>query len=212
MKHWTEEFIDRCLAGVPRGKYRERTEKELGDHLEALCRDLEGAGHTPNEARTAALAQMGDPAQLARSYAREWRRRSLGLRTLAGAELLLVGVCMVVMSRLYIGNTPNFGKMWVADWGNVAIVATVVLLCCFLAKLWLLGRLASQIIAVIQLPPIFFWIVLHSSFEFTGVMMVPWWLGLSIHLLFLLWGKLNYRLFTRFQQEDDCLIQARQGA
>lgn len=210
--NWTEEFISRCLAAVPEGKYRARTEKELRDHLETLCRDLEGTGRAPEEAQAAALAQMGDPAELARSYLREWRRRSLGLRTLAGAEVLLVGVCIIVLGRLYAANTSNFGKMWVAHWGNVAIVLVFILMGCFITRLWLLGRLACQALTVIQLPPIVLWILCFSTFEFTGVMMVPWWLGLSIHLLFLVWGKLNYRLFTRFQQEDDFLIRHAQSA
>lgn len=209
--NWMENFIEQCLAEVPPGKYRTRTEKELEDHLEALRLDLEAAGRVPEEARAAALAQMGDPAELARRYVREWRRRSLGLRTLAGAEVLLVGVCMMVMGALYAANTPNFGKMWVAHWGNAAIVLVFILMGCFITRLWLLGRLACQALTVIQLPPIVLWIMCFSTFEFTGVMMVPWWLGLSIHLLFLFWGKANYKLFTRFQQEDDFLIRTRIG-
>lgn len=45
--------------------------------------------------------------------------------------------------------------------------------------------------------------VFGGPFEFTGVMMVPGWLGLSIHALFLAWSAGNYKLFTRFWQEDD---------
>ena len=73
MKNWTEELIGQCLEGVPEGSYRERTKKELEDHLLALCRDLEEAGYAPEEARALAAARMGDPAELARRYIREWR-------------------------------------------------------------------------------------------------------------------------------------------
>lgn len=209
--NWMEEFISRCLAGVPEGKYRARTEKELGDHLLSLRHDLEEAGYPTEEARALAVERMGDPAELARSYLREWRRRSLGLRALAEAEILLVGLCIAVMSVLYATNTRNFGKQYPAHWGIVATLAAALLLCAFLFRGWTLARLSCQVLAVIQGPPIFFWVVLQSAFEFTGVMMVPWWLGSSIHTLLLLWALGNYSLLTRFQLEDDFLIQARRS-
>lgn len=199
---WMEEFIGRCLEGVPRGKYRARTEQELGDHLEALCRDLERSGYPPEEARAQAVSRMGDPAELARRCAEEWRRRSLYQRGLAAAELVLVIPCIMAAGYLYILNPRNFGKVWVAHWGIVAIVTAGFLLYTFAARYWTLARLTCWGLAVIQGPPIFFWIVCFSSFEFTGVMMVPWWLGLSIHLLFLVWAVGNYRLLGRFQKED----------
>ena len=85
--NWMEEFIGQCLAEVPEGGYRTRTEKELEDHLLSLCRSLEQAGYPPEEARVLAASRMGDPAELARRYAREWRRRTLWPRWLAAAEL-----------------------------------------------------------------------------------------------------------------------------
>lgn len=63
----------------------------------------------------------------------------------------------------------------------------------------------------IQLPPILCWMAISGPFEFTGVMMVPNWLGLSIHLLFLAWSAGNYALLTRFQREDDYRIRAYQS-
>lgn len=200
--NWKEEFIGTCLAGVPEGKYRTRAEKELGDHLEALCQDLAGAGYSQEEAQAAALARMGDPEELARRYLQEWRRRTLWQRWLAGAELLAVGLCIMVMSYLYTTNTRNFGKVWVAHWGIIAMIAAGFLLYAFLLNYWTLARMSALALAVIQGPPIFFWIVCFSTFEFTGVMMVPWWLGLSIHLLFQLWAVGNYRLLGRFRRED----------
>ena len=83
MKNWTEELIGQCLEGVPEGSYRERTKKELEDHLLALCRDLEEAGYAPEGARAAGLATRrswpgaisgsGDGGPCGRGG---WRRRS----------------------------------------------------------------------------------------------------------------------------------------
>lgn len=202
MKNWTDDFLTRCLEGVPRGDYRDRTEKELQDHLLALSRDLKGTGYSAEEAQSLAQARMGDPAELAHRYVREWRRRTLKQRSLIALELLLVGTVIVVMSVLYATNTRNFGKEWPAHWSYVAIPAVGLLLCGFAARSWTLARLSSWVITVIQLPPIFLWMCyLWGAFEMSG-MMVPGWLGLSLHLLYFAWGMRNYRLAVRFQRED----------
>lgn len=206
MKDWTEELIRRCLEGVPEGSYRERTKKELEDHLLSLCRDLEETGYTSSQARALAAARMGDPAELARNYVREWRRRTLWQRWLAAAELLPVALGMAVVGELYIANARNFGKPHPAYWGIVALLAAGILLWSlhgFGTKNWTAARPACLVLAIIQLPPIWCWIVFSGTYEFTGVMMVPGWLGLLVHVLFLVWSVGNYKLLARFQQEDN---------
>ena len=204
MNEWMNEFLTRCLEGVPPGKYRDRTEAELRDHLLALSRDLEGAGYSAGEARSLTQARMGDPAELSRRYVREWRRRTLGQRSLIVLELLLVGAAMVIMGYLYIFNTRNFGKALVAWWGIAAILAAGLLLCSFAARSWTLARWSSCIICVIQLPPVFCWIAFSGviGFEMSGVM-VPGWMGLLIHLLFFAWGAGNYYIATGSQPTEN---------
>lgn len=212
--NWMEEFIGQCLTEVPPGKYRTRTEKELRDYLECQRRALAEAGRTEAEARAEALAAMGDPAELARRYVREWRRRSLWPRWLAAAELTLFAACVAVVSLLYIANARNFGKPHPAYWGIVAIITDQFLwwsLYGLFMKRWTPAGPACLVLAVIQLPPIWCWMTIGGPFEFTGVMMVPGWLGLLAHVLFLVWSVGNYKLFTRFQQEDN-LIQHVQSA
>lgn len=76
------------------------------------------------------------------------------------------------------------------------------------AKRWTPAGPACLVLAVIQLPPIWCWIAFSGTYEFTGVMMVPGWLGFLVHVLFLVWSVGNYKLFTRFQQEDDLIRHA----
>lgn len=201
MNNWINDFLSRCLEGIPEGSYRARTEKELEDHLLALCRDLEEAGYTLPETRALAAARMGDPSELARRYIREWRRRTLWQRWLTAAELLPVGLGIAAVGELYIANARNFGKPHPAYWGIAAIMAAALVLYAFFAQYRALTRLACLMLAVIQLPPIFCWITFRSTYEFSGIL-VPWWLGLSIHLLFLAWSVANCKIFARFQEED----------
>lgn len=211
MKNWAEELIGQCLEGVPEGGYRTRTEKELEDHLLALCRDLEEAGYAPEEARALAAARMGDPAELARRYAREWRRRTLWPRWLAAAELTLFAACVAGTGLLYAANTRNFGKAIVGWWGIAAVLAAQILswnLYSLFTKRWTPARPACLVLAVIQLPPILCWMAISGPFEFTGLMMVPGWLGLLVHVLFLVWGVGNYKLLTRFREEDGLIRHA----
>lgn len=206
--NWMEGFISQCLEGVPEGAYRTRTEKELQDHLLALCQELEQSGYTQAEARALAISRMGSPAELARSCLREWKRRSLWRRRLMAAELVPVIPCMIAMGYLYIFNTRNFGKAWVAYWGIAAILTAGVLLWSlhgFFSRHWTAMKWCCLVLAAIQLPPIQCWMFyLYSAFEFFGVM-VPGWAGFSIHALFFIWAAFNYNLITRFQREDNLL-------
>lgn len=206
MNLWTDEFVSRCLKGVPEGDYRTRTAKELQDHLLTLERSLEEAGYAPEEARTLAQSRMGDPAELARRYAREWKRRMRPYRLFAYGTLLF-GLCVCVVGYLYAINTSNFGKLWVRDWGVVAgiVVMTMALSTVFASHttwkwMWTVPRWSSLVFAVIQGPPLFWWLVyIWTAFEFSGVM-VPGWVGFSVHFLFFRWALANYKIVSRLQR------------
>lgn len=206
MNNWTNDFVSRCLKGVPEGDYRARTAKELRDHLLTLERSLEEAGYAPEEAQALAQSRMGDPAELSRRYVREWRRRMRPYQLFAYGTFLF-GLCVCVVGYLYAINTSNFGKLWVRDWGVVAsIVVMIMALSTVFAShtrwkwTWTVPRWSSVVFAVIQGPPLFFWLLyIWSAFEFSGVM-VPGWIGFPVHLLFLRWALANYELASRLQR------------
>lgn len=99
-----EEFISQCLAGVPEGNYRARTEKELGDHLECQRRALLEAGRTEAEARAETLGLMGDPEKLKEEYLAAWKRSLPGrlaalgfcLRSWAGGLAVTAGTHLLI--------------------------------------------------------------------------------------------------------------------
>jgi len=69
LKKWTDEFIARCLDGLPpHSEYRCQIQKELEDHLVTLALDLEEDGFTSQAARARALSFMGSPEKLNQSY------------------------------------------------------------------------------------------------------------------------------------------------
>lgn len=89
--NWMDDFIARCLVDVPEGKYRERTEKELRDHMEKLrqsCSEEE------------VLTRMGDPERLRREYKAAWQRT---FQARAGRLGTIAGGCLL-MGVLYIGT------------------------------------------------------------------------------------------------------------
>lgn len=88
--NWMEEFISRVLADVPAGRYRQRAEKELRDHMEAL-------GQSCSEEEV--LSRMGDPERLRGEYRGAWNRTFQGrFRAIAGGCLLmgLLYICTAV--------------------------------------------------------------------------------------------------------------------
>lgn len=87
--NWMEEFISQVLVDVPAGRYRERTEKELRDHMEALrqsCSEEE------------VLSLMGDPERLRSEYKAAWNRT---LQARAGRLGTIAGGCLL-MGTLYL--------------------------------------------------------------------------------------------------------------
>lgn len=211
MNNWTGDFVSRCLRGVPEGDYRARTAKELQDHLLTLERGLEEAGYAPEEARALAQSRMGDPAELSRRYVREWKRRMRPYRLFAYGALLF-GLCVCAVGYFYAINTSNFGKLWVRDWG---VVASIVVMTMALSTVcashttwtwpWIVPRWSSLTFAVIQMPPLFWWLIYFGdAFEFSGVM-VPGWAGFSVHFLFLRWALVNYKIASRLQHGSTAL-------
>lgn len=91
--NWMEEFIRLVLADVPAGRYRERAEKELRDHMEALRQ---------SRSEEEVLSLMGDPERLRGEYKAAWNRtlqaRVGRLGTIAGGCLLMgtVYICTAV--------------------------------------------------------------------------------------------------------------------
>ncbi|GEM_PF-3508581 len=73
---------------VPRS-HRGALLRELESHLEDSRRDLEYAGHTPEEARLEAARRFGDPVMVARMLSSVYRPRLRRLRVAIAASLLL---------------------------------------------------------------------------------------------------------------------------
>ena len=94
---------------------------------------------------------------------------------------------IALIGVFYIPNGPNFGKSIVELWGIVAFV----LACAGILVLWINNQLATRIIcaimSVIQLPPVWCWMVFMDD-RFAGM---PGWLGLVIHAALLVWGLVN---------------------
>lgn len=75
MLKWANDFLEQCLSNIPEGKYSDRLRGELENHLTSLAQDLTEAGYSDIEAQAEAIRQMGDPAELNRSYRESWLRQ-----------------------------------------------------------------------------------------------------------------------------------------
>ncbi len=105
---WAEDYIRRCLSGIPKSKYRERLQSELADHLAQLLEDVSRAGRSEAEARSETLRQMGDADTLNADFRKEWMRTSERRRWDLTRELygcLLAGLSVMVLF-------PLFGVLW----------------------------------------------------------------------------------------------------
>ncbi len=125
---WAENYIGRCLSGVPKSEYRNRLRFELEDHLTLLESDLKAVGYAPEEAQSEALRQMGEAKELNAGYWAEWLRQPervrwdisrfvlgvllAGAGFLCGAALLLFGDTMLAlvhtMTHAVLYPTPPF--------------------------------------------------------------------------------------------------------
>lgn len=108
--NWTQQWIDEVLAEIPPGRYRQRLEAELRDHLETQCRALMEAGWTGEAAQAEALGVMGEPEVLREEYRTAWRRTfeakaraALGyLGAAVGGSLILFEMFVLVTALLLI--------------------------------------------------------------------------------------------------------------
>ena len=115
---WTEDYIRRCLSGIPKSEYRNRLQSELADHLALLVSDLETVGYGTEEARTEALRQMGDAKELNAGYWAEWLRQPERLRwdiSRYALGILLAGVGFLGGAALLF-----FGDVMLALFGTIA--------------------------------------------------------------------------------------------
>lgn len=99
MLDWADDFFQQCFDCIPEGRYYKRLRSELEIHLTALTHDLSEAGYSQAEARAEALRQMGDPAELNRSYREAWLRQPEYRALVAGKMFwgcILAGFCYIV--------------------------------------------------------------------------------------------------------------------
>ena len=70
MEERFDVFLEAVLAACPRATKKERREirRELADHLEDSALDMEERGYTREEARSRAVAAMGDPVEIGRQW------------------------------------------------------------------------------------------------------------------------------------------------
>lgn len=105
---WAEAYLDNCLAGIPKSKYRTRLRGELEEHLALLTGDLEGVGYTPEEARAEALRQMGDAEALNADYRAAWLRQPERVRW--DLSRMLYGCLQAGLSLMVV--FPFFLVLW----------------------------------------------------------------------------------------------------
>ena len=103
MNDWMANLISQCLADIPHGKYRDRTEKELRDHMETLYLSLTEGGMDPNQARGETLRAMGEPNKLKNEYRAAWQQSlpeqlDYRLKTWAWGCVVMFGAHFLVLS------------------------------------------------------------------------------------------------------------------
>ena len=96
---WMDDFLRRCLSGIPKGPYYKRLRSELTDHLTILTQALMESGRSQQDAQREALRQIGDPDLLNHSYQEAWlkqpeRAHHDMLRLFQGC--LVAGACYVM--------------------------------------------------------------------------------------------------------------------
>ena len=125
---WAENYLSRCLSGIPKSEYRKRLRGELTEHLALLESDLETSGRPPEEAQAEALRQMGDAKALNDGYWAEWLRQPerrrwdlsryalgvllAGVGFLGGAALLLFFDVMLALFQTLLSVKPGPTPFW----------------------------------------------------------------------------------------------------
>lgn len=158
---WTENFISQCLAEVPEGKYRTRTEAELRDHLECQRRTSPTVlGRTfPMYGNPVALTIFGSslfllPFSLGALYLRTCFRdahrpavwMTLGLLAAwAGEKTAIIGISALVYQMplgLDLLHRISRGGDVTGPWFTPAYIVLTFLGCLILGQLF--GRKAER--------------------------------------------------------------------
>lgn len=113
MKKWTDDFLARCLAGIPRSAYRSRVQAELEDHLLCLAEDLTASSDDFTAAQSRALELMGAPNKLNEHYKmsfQQWllRRPSYHLKTFSASAYIVVAASLALIFACFptfVGDT-----------------------------------------------------------------------------------------------------------
>lgn len=105
MNDWMADLISQCLADVPHGKYHERTEKELRDHMETLYFSLTEGGMDPNQAQGETLQAMGEPNKLKEEYRVAWQQSlpeqmDYRLKAWAWGGVVMFGTYLLILSAI----------------------------------------------------------------------------------------------------------------
>lgn len=112
--------LNASLKGLPAAE-RAELHSEVRQHLEALAAANEELGSSPEEAWKHALTQFGDPAEIGRRLAWEWRRGrgwvspdmaavlyTLGAHVLSMTALVLCTILVMLAFRLYDSSGTTF--------------------------------------------------------------------------------------------------------
>lgn len=110
--NWKQEWINEVLAEIPAGRYRNRMDTELLDHLETQYRALIESGRAEAEARAETLRAMGEPKSLQEEYQAAWLRSLPGrLETLKHQFGVLACGCAVMFGVHSLVGTV-IGTIW----------------------------------------------------------------------------------------------------
>jgi len=199
------DLISQCLADIPYGKYHDRTEKELRDHMESLYLSLTEGGMEPDQAQGEALRAMGEPDKLQEEYRAAWQRslpgrlEQLGLQLIAwtlgcavmlGVHLLIVfgmsyvwqmaislpGASQDPWIRMIRGTVGNLNGSWF--WYLLPLVSALFVGAYFLGRTFQISRHPVWKISV------------GLSFHVTFIVAFQiWWEAIDDHITF--WQELN---------------------
>ncbi len=92
------EYLERCLSGVPRSRYRLRLREELEGHLADLTEGYLARGCGETEAEERAMEKLGSPERLREEFREAWRRQPERWRRDLGR--LMLGCCLAAAGRL----------------------------------------------------------------------------------------------------------------
>jgi hypothetical protein len=108
-----EELIDRIVgaAHIPAGKRRREIQRELRAHIEDFAAAARDGGREQHEIEQMALANFGDPGQIAQDFAWVYRyeRRRLRAFTYALSTVLVAGCLLLAILTIQAGLAFGLG-------------------------------------------------------------------------------------------------------